>query len=147
MAALRADALWWLVSQGNPLKPVTGMAPVAARMASAQAQARRSRITPTTVERHLGTRYTVDTLAALVRRYPKRRFIWLMGADNLDQFHLWRDWRKSARIMPIAVVARPGYNSGARFSVAAGWYRRAVHPQNHARPTRTAVPPAGLLFI
>ena len=142
MAALQADSLWWLVSPGNPLKPVAGMAPLAARLASAQRQARRSRIRPTAIERDLGTRYTIDTLAVLVRRFPKRRFIWLMGADNLDQFHRWRDWRKIARIMPIAVVARPGYDSIARFSVAAGWYRGRVHPQSHAHHWTDWSPPA-----
>ena len=50
----------------------------------------------TAIERELGTRYTVDTLRALRRRYPDRRFIWLMGADNLAQFHRWRDWRRIA---------------------------------------------------
>ncbi len=142
MAALRADAVWLLVSPGNPLKPAAGMAPLAARMASALVQARRSRIQPTVIERDLGTRYTVDTLAALVRRYPKRRFIWMMGADNLDQFHRWRDWRKIARIMPIAVVARPGYTDRARFCVAAGWYRGRVHPQSHAHHWTDWSPPA-----
>ena len=63
---------------------------------------------PTAIERELGTRYTVDTLAALVRRYPKRRFIWLMGADNLAQFHRWRDWRRIAALVPIAVVDPSG---------------------------------------
>ena len=63
----------------------------------------------TAIERELGTRYTVDTLDALLRLYPDRRFVWLMGADNLAQFHLWRDWRKIAALVPIAVVTRPGY--------------------------------------
>ena len=66
------------------------MEPLAARLASANAQARRARIVPTAIERVLGTRYTVDTLRALKRRYPKHRFIWVMGADNLAQFHRWR---------------------------------------------------------
>jgi nicotinate-nucleotide adenylyltransferase len=83
---------------------------------------------PTAIERELGTVYTVDTLAALTRRYPKIRFIWLMGADNLDQFHRWRDWRRIAATLPIAVVARPGYDANARASVAMGWLRGAVRP-------------------
>ena len=131
MEALGLDAVWWLVSPGNPLKPVTGMAPLAARLQSAQAMARRSRIVPTAIEAQLGTRYTVDTLAALGRRYPQHRFVWLMGADNLAQFHRWRDWRRIARSMPIAVIARPGYDGTARAAVAMGWLRAAVHPTGH----------------
>lgn len=124
LAALGLDEAWWLVSPGNPLKPEKGMAPLSARLASAKRQARRAPIVPTAIESALGTRYTVDTLRRLVRRYPKRRFVWLMGSDNLAQFHLWRDWREIARTMPIAVVARPGYDTSAMASPAMAWLRR-----------------------
>ena len=127
--ALGLDEVWWLVSPGNPLKPAAGMAPLAARLASAQAMARRAPIRPTAIERELGTRFTVDTLRALCRRYPKIDFVWLMGADNLAQFDHWRDWRGIARTMPIAVIARPGYDGAAFASPAMAWlgrYRRSA---------------------
>jgi nicotinate-nucleotide adenylyltransferase len=127
-AALGLDEVWWLVSPGNPLKPKAGMAPLRARLLSARVQARRARIVPTVIERQLGTRYTVDTLAALVRRYPKRCFVWLMGADNLADFHRWKDWRRIARTMPIAVIARPGYDASAMTSPAMAWLRRYLVP-------------------
>jgi nicotinate-nucleotide adenylyltransferase len=127
-AALDLDETWWLVSPGNPLKARTGMAPFEARLLSARQQARRARIVPTGIEQRLGTRYTVDTLAALVRRYPKRRFVWLMGSDNLAQLHRWKDWRRLARTMPIAVVARPGYDANALASPAMAWLRRYIVP-------------------
>lgn len=122
--ALALDEVWWLVSPGNPLKPKAGMAPLPARLASAQRQARRSRIRVTAVERELGTRFTVDTLAAILRRWPKRRFVWLMGSDNLAQFHQWKDWRRLARMVPIAVIARPGYDGAALASPAMAWFGR-----------------------
>jgi nicotinate-nucleotide adenylyltransferase len=135
-AAIRAlglDELWWLVSPGNPLKPAEGMAPLAARFASARQMARGLKIRATAIERELGTRYTIDTLEALTARYPERRFIWLMGADNLAQFHLWRHWRKIARTVPIAVVSRPGYEESAHAARAMGWLRRFVRPADQAR--------------
>src|SRR5690606_25554901 len=92
ITALALDEVWWLVSPGNPLKPKAGMAPLAARVRSAQHTARGARIRVSAIERELGTRFTIDTLRALKRRYPRRRFVWLMGADNLAQFHLWKDW-------------------------------------------------------
>jgi nicotinate-nucleotide adenylyltransferase len=149
LAAIRAlglDEVWWLVSPGNPLKPEGGMAPLAARLASARAAARASRIVPTAIEASLGTRYTVDTLEALVRRYPKRRFIWLMGSDNLVQFHRWRDWRRIARIMPIAVIARPDYIGSAHTARAMGWLGRFVHPPGHGRHWTLWRPPALVLL-
>ncbi|MDE2562901.1 MAG: nicotinate-nucleotide adenylyltransferase [Sphingomonadales bacterium] len=122
--ALRLDEVWWLVSPGNPLKPAADMAPLAARLASAREQARHAPIRATAIEAALGTRYTVDTLRALKLRYPGRRFVWLMGADNLAQMHRWKDWRRIARTMPIAVIARPGYDALALASPAMAWLRR-----------------------
>ena len=126
MDALDLDEYWWMVSPGNPLKPKSGMAPLSARLRSAKAQARRSRIKVTAIERELGTVFTVQTLRKLVARYPKIRFIWIMGADNLLQFHHWRQWRDIARTMPIAVVARPGYDANAIAGPAMAWLRRFV---------------------
>ena len=126
--------MWWLVSPGNVLKPVDGMAPLAARVASAQAMARTAPIRVSAIEAELGTRYTVDTLARLQRRYPRYRFVWLMGADNLAQFHRWRDWRAIARMMPIAVIARPGYDAHAVASPAMAWLRRWRRRLGQDRP-------------
>lgn len=128
MAALGLDEVWWLVSPGNPLKPAAGMAPLAARLTSARAQACRAPIRVTAIERELGTRFTVDTLARLKRRWPRRQFVWLMGADNLLQFGRWRNWRGIARLMPIAVIARPGYDAPALASPAMAWLRRYRMP-------------------
>lgn len=144
--ALGLDDLWWLVSPGNPLKDAKGMAPLSARLASAQHMARRSPIRATGLEAELGTRYTVDTLRKLVRRYPNRRFIWIMGADNLAQLPRWRDWRDIARLMPIAVIARPGYNGRTHAAQAMGWLRRFVRPAGQKLHWTDWRPPA-LVFL
>jgi nicotinate-nucleotide adenylyltransferase len=124
LRALGLEEAWWLVSPGNPLKPSAGMAPLGPRFASARREARRAPIRVTAIERELGTRFTLDTLRRLRRRYPTRRFVWLMGADNLAQFELWKGWREIARTMPIAVALRPGYDGAALASHAMAWLRR-----------------------
>jgi len=144
--ALGLDEVWWLVSPGNPLKPQQGMAPLEARFASARRAARGLPIKVTAIERELGTRYTVDMLGALRRRFPERRFIWLMGADNLAQLHLWREWRKIATAVPIAVVSRPGYIGRAHSARAMGWLRGFVRPPGQARDWTTWTPPALVLL-
>ena len=150
LAAIRAldlDELWWLVSPGNPLKSgARDMAPLAARLAKARSMTRRTPIRPTAIEARLGTRYTVDTIARLVRRYPRRRFIWLMGADNLVQFPQWRQWRRIARMVPIAVIARPGYDRPARAAKAMGWLRQFVRPAAQAMQWTRWRPPALVLL-
>ena len=121
---LGLDEIWWLVSPQNPLKEADGMAPLGARLASASKLARHARIRATAIESELGTRFAVDTVAALRRRFPQHRFIWIMGADNLLQFHRWKEWRNLARMVPIAVVARPHYIGPSFFAPAMAWLRR-----------------------
>ena len=105
--ALKLDYVWWLVSPGNPLKPEPGA--LALRLSRAQIAARHHPfIRVSDIEQRLGTRYTIDTIKALRRRFPRAHFVWLMGSDNLEQFARWRRWQHIARIIPIAVVRRPG---------------------------------------
>ena len=129
---LRLDAVWWLVSPQNPLKPVEGMASLDERIASAESVARHPRIEVSDIESRMGTRYTADTLQALRRRYAKHRFVWIMGADNLIQLPRWRDWTEIVEMVPIAVFARPGYSQRSLFGAAAHRFRRNRLPDHAA---------------
>ena len=146
MNALGLDELWWLVSPGNPLKPADGMAPYAARLASARRVARRSRIRVSDFEATAGTRFTVDTVSLLVRRWPRTRFVWLLGEDTLPDFHRWKTWRKLATLVPIAVLSRPGYEDEARAARAMGWLRHFVRPSTMARQWTNWSAPA-IIFL
>lgn len=116
------DRVWWLVSPGNPLKR-RGPAPLAQRVDVARTLMQHPRVDVTDIEADLGTRATADTLGALMALYPGVRFVWLMGADNLAQLHLWQDWRDILRAVPIGVLARPGDRISARMSPAARAFR------------------------
>lgn len=108
------------------------MAPLATRLASARRSARHPRITPSTIEAQLGTRYAVDTVTALQHRHPDTRFIWLMGADILPELHRWQGWRRLLRRLPIAVMARPRYMGAAMRSPAMAWARHWRRRQGDA---------------
>lgn len=117
---LGLDEVWLLVSPQNPLKPPAGMAPVAQRLASARAVAgRQRRIRATAIETALGTRFTVDTLGKLRSRFPRIRFVWLMGADNLVQVSRWARWIRIFRAVPVAILARCPYSQRALAAQAA----------------------------
>ena len=119
LTRLCLDRVWWLVTPGNPLKSQSDLAELEARVEAARRLVAGPRVAVTDIEAHIGSRYTYDTLAWLTRRAPKVRFVWIMGADNLRQFHLWRHWRDIADLVPIAVVDRPGSTLSAMSSRAA----------------------------
>jgi len=140
------DQLWLMVSPGNPLKPQAGMAPFAARFASAARMADGRRIVATDIERRLGTRFTADTMAALRRRFPGQKFVWLMGADNLTQLPRWKDWLGISRAMPILVLPRPGQTRKALAGQAAARLARHRLPPRAGVCLATASPPAWILL-
>ena len=145
--ALRAfglDAVWWLISPGNPLKP-DAPAELARRMAAARAIMRHPRVRVTDLERQLGTRYTAATLAALRGRYPGVRFVWLMGSDNLASFHHWDRWETILGTVPVGVLGRPGQQLRAGLSPAARRFARWRVPQAAARSLPLRQPPAWCL--
>ncbi|MFD0858815.1 nicotinate-nucleotide adenylyltransferase [Roseovarius aquimarinus] len=126
------DAVWWLVSPGNPLK-AHGPAPLPRRMEAARAIMRHPRVHVSDIEGRIGARYTADTVTALQEACPEIRFVWLMGADNMVQFHRWQDWRSIMESVPIGILARPGARLAARASVAARIYEHARVPLGAAR--------------
>jgi nicotinate-nucleotide adenylyltransferase len=126
---LRLDYVWWLVSPQNPLKPSRGMASFAKRLDAAKRLAiRHPRMIATGIEQELGTRFTIDSLRALKRRFPELSFVWLMGSDNLVQIPRWRRWQQIFAEVPVAVVARPGSALPARQSKAANRFKSAALP-------------------
>ena len=133
---LGLDEVWLLVSPGNPLKPRRGMAPFAERLDSARTIAVGRRMVATDIEARLGTRYTDDTLARLRRRFPRARFVLVVGADNLSQLPRWKRWRRIARTTPIAVVPRPGETRLALHGHAARTLAR-----HRRRPAALLAPP------
>lgn len=139
---LELDAVWWLVSPQNPLKPQRGMAPFAERLAGARALARQPRIRVTGLEALLGTRYTADTLTALTRRFRGVRFVWLMGADNLIQVSRWEAWTQIFHAVPVAVLARPTYSLRASSAKAAQRFRRHRLSETRAAGLADRTPPA-----
>lgn len=139
---LGLDRVIWLVSPQNPLKDARHTAPLAARAASARKVAKGPGMIVSTIETALGVRYTIDTLRDLTARFPGTRFVWIMGADNLAGFHRWRGWTDIFRLMPIAVVARPGALLDSRLAPAA---RRFAHARKSSRSGRIfalSAPPA-----
>ncbi|GLI93936.1 nicotinate-nucleotide adenylyltransferase [Methylocystis echinoides] len=142
LARLGLDRLWWLVTPGNPLKDTSALPPLASRIEAARRFARDPRIVVTGIEADIGARYTADTLDYLRARCPGVRFVWIMGGDNLLQFHRWRDWEAILRAMPVAVIDRPGAAIRVASAKAVQRFAGAMRPEREARLLPDAKPPA-----
>jgi len=142
MKRLDLDAVWWLVTPGNPLKDTRHLAPLEKRIAAVRAMVHHPRVHVSGLEAEIGTRFTYDTIAHIRTRCPGVRFVWIMGADNLRSFHRWQKWREIADIIPIAVVDRLGpslYASQGPAGQALGRFRIR---EDEARSLARRDPPA-----
>ncbi|MFB2552914.1 nicotinate-nucleotide adenylyltransferase [Ensifer soli] len=139
---LRLDQLWWMVTPGNPLKGADGRLPLPERIALSEALARDPRIRVTAFEQALGQSYTERTLRHVLARNRGVRFVWIMGADNLRDFHKWQHWRRIADALPIAVVDRPGATLAFLSSKMARTFARARIDEDDADTLAARKPPA-----
>jgi len=136
----KLDEVWWLLSPGNPLKR-RGPASIEKRLVEAQRVMQHPQVRITSLEQQLGTRFTAETLEALIERYQGVTFVWLMGADNLASFHKWERWRDIFALVPIGVFARPGERISARLSPAAKQFRSSRIKASEAASLALANPP------
>ena len=139
-------AVWWLVTPGNPLKSKDLYAPYEERLHGARRVANRADIVVSDFEARRNLQYTVDTLAQLQDDNPNTRFVWLMGADGLAEFHRWKDWRRIAELAPFAVFNRPGFGEDALASEAAETLSAFRIDEHNAENLADETPPAWVYF-
>jgi nicotinate-nucleotide adenylyltransferase len=144
---LQLDRVWWLVTPGNPLKDNGSLHDLDERAEAARRMASDPRIDVSCLESVIGTRYTADTVRYLRRRASGLRFVWIMGADNLAQFHRWQNWRRIASEVPIAVIDRPPQSFRALASPAAQALARYRLPENQAGKLADQRTPAWIFLI
>jgi nicotinate-nucleotide adenylyltransferase len=142
MKKLQLDRMWWLVTPGNPLKDTRELPSLEARIAQAAALADHPRIDVTGFESVIGTKYSCDTIRWLLKEAPGTHFVWVMGADNLKDFHRWKNWRDIFMMLPVAVVDRGGLSLRAASGAAAISFARARLPENKASALPGLPPPA-----
>jgi nicotinate-nucleotide adenylyltransferase len=136
----------WLVTPGNPLKTHHPTSRLAERLALARRGVRGQAWSVSDIEARIGSRYTIDTVRWFKARYPTVRFVWIMGADSLAGFHLWRGWADLAAEVPIAVISRPYVALRSRFSPMARRFAGARLPVARAAALATTPPPAWIYF-
>jgi nicotinate-nucleotide adenylyltransferase len=137
---LKLDAIWWIVTPGNPLKDKTDLPSTEERIALAKTIAAHPKIHVIAIEERLGSTYTHELIAYLKRRSSTARFVWIMGADNLESFHRWARWRSIFASIPVAVIDRPGSTHRALHAPAALAYDRYRVSESKASafPNRSA---------
>ena len=143
---LQLDAVWWLVTPQNPLKPENDLEKLEKRLKFAREIANHPRIWASDIESDLGPQYSIETVRKIKQKFPKRKFVWLLGADNMAQIPLWRDWTQIFTSIPIAVFTRPSYCHIALAGLAAQRFRKSQYRERYGRFLIDAAPPAWIFM-
>ncbi|MCI1438740.1 MAG: nicotinate-nucleotide adenylyltransferase [Acetobacter indonesiensis] len=141
LRALRLDQVWFMVSPGNPMKAASSMAPFTQRLQSVLQLVDGHKLVATDIEARLGTRYTVDTILKLQKRFPRVRFVWLTGADGFATLPRWKGWRQLVHRVPLAVMPRPGQNNRALHGTAGHYLAHWRIPARRAALLADLIPP------
>lgn len=144
LRSLPLDKLWWVVSKRNPLKKQS-TTDFKNRIKNTQKLVKQPKMLVTDLEAVFDTEFTVDFLSKVKSEYPKGNFIWIMGADGLNNFHEWKHWEKIFEMIPIAIFARPNY-SDFLTTVAGKKYSKNLLPENRSNQLMQCKAPAWAFF-
>ena len=114
---LNLDEIWWLVTPQNPLK-ISKPASYEERIKNCHQITKGQPIEIKEIEKKINSTYSYQSINYIQNHYKNIKFFWLMGADNLIQFHKWQNWHKIFNDISIVVFKRHGYNNRALNSIA-----------------------------
>lgn len=124
--------IWWLICPENPIKSVTP-SDLNSRFLASKKIMKHPSVIITDLEKKFKTKYTFQTLIKLKKLYPSTKFVWLMGADNLINFHHWKNWDWIMKNIPVGVLARP------EEQIKAGLSRTAIKFGNYRLPKEKSI--------
>ena len=119
---LKLDEIWWLVTPQNPLK-INKPASYSERVKNCKIMTKNKPIKIKEIEKKINSQFSYQTIKYLNNHYKNINFFWLMGADNLINFHQWQNAHQIFNEIPIVVFRRYGYNQQALKSYISNLYK------------------------
>ncbi len=119
---LQLEEIWWLITPQNPLK-ISKPATYKERVFNCKNITRNFPIKIKEIEKEIQSDYSYKTINHILNHYKNIKFFWLMGADNLINFHKWEKWKKIFNNMSIVIFRRHGYNTKALKSIASQQFK------------------------
>ena len=129
---LKLDEVWWLVTPQNPHK-ISKPATYKERVKNCNNITRNFPIKITEIEKQINSNYSYKTINYILNHYKNIKFFWLMGSDNLINFHNWQNWHEIFNNMSIVIFRRHGYNTKALKSIASQKFKssRIINSNNN----------------
>ena len=135
---LNLKEVWWVVTFSNPFKKQSSS--YKKRILFTKRFLRSTNIKLLEINNN-DNKYAIDTIVYLKKKFKQKKFIWLMGTDNLKNLHLWKDWKNFFYNIPIAIFDRPSYSFNITKSKALLFFRKARIKNNFVKKSDLLLPP------
>ena len=139
MMRLGLQEVWWIVTYKNPFKKKSKSYNHRFKQARKFVKFRRIRILKIREDKNI---YAIDTILYLKNKFKNKKFIWLMGTDNLENLHEWKEWKKIFYNIPIAIFDRPSYSFNITKSKSLFFFRKARIKNILLAKSQKSLPPS-----
>jgi nicotinate-nucleotide adenylyltransferase len=105
---LNLNQIWWIPTKQNPFKNNSNN--FKERLDKCQEITKQyPHIFVKNSEEKINNIYSIDLIKKLQKTHPNHQFFWIMGADNLIKFHLWKNWQEIIKLTPLIICDRGNY--------------------------------------
>jgi len=106
LTKLALNQIWWIPTRKNPFKDESSYSSYENRIEKCNSLIKNH---PKIRIRKMDEIYTEKLITKLKNRYKNIEFFWIMGADNFENFHRWKNFKKLIKLIPFMVFSRDSY--------------------------------------
>ena len=123
---IKLNKVLWVVTKQNPLKNKTFYS-LSQRIAKAKKLTTNTKkIQVIHLEKIIRSSRSIDTINYLINKKKLKNIYFIIGSDNLIEFHKWKSWKKIVKLSKLIVFSRKGYDRRGKKSIVAKYLKNKI---------------------
>ena len=123
---LKLSKVLWIVTKKNPFKNNPYYS-ISQRLKKAKGLAKNiKKIEVVHLDKKASSSRSINIINYLINRKKLRDIYFLIGSDNLINFHKWKDWKKIVKLTKLVVFSRRGYDRKGSKSTVVKYYKKKI---------------------
>ena len=123
---LKLDKILWLVTKKNPFKNKSFYS-LTERVKKAKKMAKdEKKIKVISLDKTINASRSINVINYLVNKKKLKNIYFIIGSDNLINFHKWKSWKKIVKLTKLTVFSRRGYDKKGKKSIVARYLKKKI---------------------
>ena len=123
---LKLSKVLWIVTKKNPFKDNPYYS-LSQRLKKAKEITRGiKKIQVIHLDKRVNSSRSINIINYLVNRKKLKNIYFIIGADNLINFHKWKDWKRIVKLTKLIVFSRKGYDRKGSKSTVTKYYKNKI---------------------